>query len=109
MTAKNVASTALKAVRTGLVSTAIFQLAIGSAFASSQAQSTISRDADTSTPIKHVIVIIGENRSFDHVFATYVPKKGQTVFNLLSEGIIKADGTPGKNFPLAEQKAADDK
>ena len=26
------------------------------------------------TPIKHVIVIIGENRSFDHVFATYVPK-----------------------------------
>ena len=29
------------------------------------------------TPIKHVIVIIGENRSFDHVFATYVPKNGQ--------------------------------
>ena len=109
MTAKNVASTALRAVRTGLVTTAIFQLAIGSAFASGQTQTTISRDADTSTPIKHVIVIIGENRSFDHVFATYVPKKGESVNNLLSEGIIKADGTPGPNFPKAEQKAADDK
>ena len=31
-------------------------------------------DNDTTTPIKHVIVIIGENRSFDHVFATYQPK-----------------------------------
>jgi hypothetical protein len=31
-------------------------------------------DQTAATPIKHVIVIIGENRSFDHVFATYVPK-----------------------------------
>jgi phospholipase C len=109
MNSKNVAATALRVVRTGLVSTAIFQLAIGSAFASGQAQTTISRDADTSTPIKHVIIIIGENRTFDHIFATYVPKKGETVFNLLSEKIINADGTPGPNFPNAEQKAADDK
>ena len=36
-------------------------------------------DTNTATPIKHVIVIIGENRSFDHVFATYKPKDGQTV------------------------------
>ncbi len=36
-------------------------------------------------------------------------KKGETVWNLLSEGIVKADGTPGPNFPLAEQKAANDK
>jgi phospholipase C len=105
MTVKHFASTALRAVRTGLVSTAIFQFAVGSAFA--QAADASSHDADTSTPIKHVIVIIGENRSFDHVFATYVPKKGQTVWNLLSEGIVKADGTPGPNFPLAEQKHAD--
>jgi phospholipase C len=53
-------------------------------------------------------VIIGENRSFDHVFATYVPKRGEHVWNLLSEGIIKADGTPGPNFDKAEQKAAYD-
>ena len=45
-----------------------------------------SRDGDTSTPIKHVIIIIGENRTFDNVFATYVPKSGNTVWNLLSRG-----------------------
>jgi phospholipase C len=49
----------------------------------------------TATPIKHVIVLIGENRTFDHLFATYVPRKGETVSNLLSKGIINADGTPG--------------
>ena len=39
----------------------------------------------TSTPIKHVIVIIGENRSFDHVFATYEPvNKNEKILNLLS-------------------------
>ena len=26
------------------------------------------------TPIKHVIVVFGENRSFDHVFGTFVPR-----------------------------------
>ena len=57
----------------------------------------------TASPIKHVIVIIGENRSFDHTFAAYVPKAGQTVKNLLSEGIINADGTPGPNVDKAQQ------
>ena len=105
MTAKKLASAAGIVARTGLVSTAIFQLAIGSAFA----QTATSRDNDTATPIKHVIVIIGENRSFDHVFATYVPpKKNETVMNLLSKGIVNANGTPGANFPQAEQKAATD-
>jgi phospholipase C len=106
MTAKKITSTAVKAVQTGLISTMIFQLAVGSAFAVGQTEAPVSRDNATTTPIKHVIVIIGENRSFDHVFATYVPQNGQTVFNLLSQGIIKADGTPGPNFPLAEQKNA---
>jgi phospholipase C len=109
MTAKHVASTAMRAVRTGLLSTVVFQLAIGSPFANAQtAASTSSRDNQTTTPIKHVIVIIGENRTFDHIFATYVPQKGESVWNLLSEGIVKADGTPGPNFPVAEQKAAYD-
>jgi phospholipase C len=108
MTAKKIASTAVKAAQTGLISTMIFQLAIGSAFAVGQTETAVSRDNATTTPIKHVIVIIGENRSFDHVFATYVPQNGQTVLNLLSQGIVKADGTPGPNFPLAEQKNAND-
>ena len=28
----------------------------------------------TASPIKHVIIIVGENRSFDHLYATYTPK-----------------------------------
>ena len=62
-------------------------------------------DADrhkTETPIKHVIVIIGENHTFDNIYATYVPKHG-TVWNLLSRGIIRADGSPGPNFADATQ------
>jgi len=61
------------------------------------------KDSHTETPIKHVIVLIGENRTFDHLFATYVSPSGDSVKNLLSEGIIKADGTPGKNFKRAQQ------
>ncbi|MGA2101925.1 MAG: alkaline phosphatase family protein [Candidatus Sulfotelmatobacter sp.] len=62
----------------------------------------------TASPIKHVIVIIGENRSFDHVFATYQPKPGQTVSNLLSKGIIKADGSKGPKYSLSAQYSAQD-
>src|ERR1700751_601134 len=62
----------------------------------------------TQTPIQHVIVIIGENRTFDHVFATYKPKHGERVSNLLSKGIVKEDGTPGPNFALAAQSSAQD-
>ncbi|HEY2470835.1 MAG TPA: alkaline phosphatase family protein [Terracidiphilus sp.] len=109
MTVKSLASVAMQSVRTGLVYVSVFQFAVGNSFAAgaSPAQNS-SRDNDTATPIKHVIVIVGENRSFDHVFATYVPKKGESVWNLLSEGIVKADGTPGKNFSKAAQLAATD-
>ena len=64
------------------------------------------RDADnqqTETPIKHVIVLIGENRTFDHLFATYVPRSKDSIKNLLSEGIIDANGAPGTNFSKAAQ------
>jgi phospholipase C len=57
----------------------------------------------TATPIKHVIVIIGENRTFDHVYGTYVPKSGDTILNLLSERIVRKDGSPGPNFGAAKQ------
>ena len=62
----------------------------------------------TASPIQHVIIILGENRSFDHVFATYVPKQGETVSNLLSKGIVNADGTPGPNYLLSGQYSASD-
>src|SRR5262249_56892721 len=57
--------------------------------------------------MKHVMVMVGENRSFDHVFATYVPRPGETVNNLLAEEIINADGTPGSNYSRATQFQAD--
>ncbi|MET4675307.1 MULTISPECIES: alkaline phosphatase family protein [unclassified Luteibacter] len=61
---------------------------------------------NTVTPIKHVILLIGENRTFDHVYGTYTPPKGQSVDNLLSKGIVNADGTPGPNVDLATQYMA---
>jgi acid phosphatase len=61
------------------------------------------RDHETATPIKHLIVLIGENRSFDHVFGLYRPLPGQTIHNLLSEGIVDASGAPGPNFARAAQ------
>ncbi|MCU1313655.1 MAG: phosphoesterase, partial [Acidobacteriaceae bacterium] len=72
------------------------------------AQSTNPEIYATKTPIKHVIVIIGENRTFDHIFATYKPKAGEHVSNLLSKGIIEEDGTPGPNFSWATQHNAED-
>ncbi len=107
MSFARIASTGVHCLRTGLVSLSLFQFAIGTSFAgAAPASQPPSRDSATTTPIKHVIVIIGENRSFDHVFATYVPKTGQSVWNLLSERIVNADGTPGPNFSLYEQKNA---
>ncbi|MDA8250304.1 MAG: alkaline phosphatase family protein [Rhodospirillales bacterium] len=67
-----------------------------------------ANDGNTATPIKHVIYIIGENRSFDHVFGLYKPRAGETISNLLSKGILNADGTPGPNFSRAAQYQASD-
>lgn len=69
----------------------------------------ISNDTDnagqpsTRSPIKHLIYIIGENRSFDNVYGTYKPRHDQTIANLLTEGIVNADGTPGPNFAKGMQ------
>jgi phospholipase C len=71
--------------------------------------SAAAAEAATRTPIKHVIIIIGENRTFDHIFATYTPvNKKDTVLNLLSQKIIKADGTPGTEYDKARQSSAKD-
>ena len=73
--------------------------------ATAAAVPTGSNDGNTTTPIKHVIVIIGENRTFDHLFATYKPVNlGETVLNLLSEGVVKGDGTPGPNYSSVTQQ-----
>ncbi len=102
-------SPVLNRLRAGICSLALLQMSIGPAVASAAAAPA---DEDTVTPVKHVIVIIGENRSFDHVFATYVPRPGQTVHNLLSEGIVELDADknaiPGWNFRQAQQLSASD-
>ena len=89
-------------VTLGLLLTGLMSIAIP---ASSQGDivDAIADHQRTATPIKHVIVLIGENRTFDHLFATYVPRSRDSIKNLLSEGIIKADGSPGRHFAKARQ------
>jgi phospholipase C len=67
-----------------------------------------SGDSLTRSPIKHVIVIIGENRTFDHLFATYKSPSGRYVDNLVSKGIVKSDGSPGPNYAQTHQFTAVD-
>jgi phospholipase C len=79
-------------------------LGAGATLASAIAMTTAAHDNDgggTKTPIKHVVVIFPENRSFDHYFATYPNahnKTGESRFqardntpavnNLLSAGLL---------------------
>jgi len=95
MNFKKLASTTADGLRIGLTTLALLQFSLGAPVANAQNDTS---STETRTPIKHVIVIIGENRTFDHIFATYQPRRGEVVDNLLSKGIINIDGTPGPNF-----------
>ena len=95
-----------KRLRDQTVVTAAILALVGSTTA--RAEGPDRDQHQTASPIKHVIVIIGENRTFDHVFATYVPPHGEHVDNLLSKGIINIDGSPGPNYGLAKQNSAVD-
>ena len=81
-----------------------------SAFAATMTQPSVNgshpQEIQTETPIKHIIYIVGENRSFDNVYGTYQPKHGEKIWNLLSQGIVNADGTPGKNAAKGRQYQA---
>jgi len=88
-----------------LMQTALLMLATMNPSASAATKPKTTPTAKT--PIKHVVIIIGENRTFDHVYGTYVPRSGQTIWNLQSEGIVNLDGTPGPNFKKAQQYKAD--
>ena len=101
---KKLGKKALAASRIGLTTLAMTQFTfLGPVADSAQAQT----QGRTASPIKHVIIIVGENRSFDHIFATYKPRPGQEVDNLLSKGIVKEDGTPGPHYNRALQYSAD--
>ena len=94
-----------------MLTSSLFQLASVSA-----ARPTISQGLSgggphtphTATPIKHVIVIIGENHTFDNIFGTFQPLNGQKVFNLSSQGIVNCAGNFGPNVQLAAQQKATD-
>jgi phospholipase C len=91
----------LRGLSATALSLAMIQMSIGPALATAAQNSNDLPSPGTlgnpQSPIKHVIVIIGENRSFDHVFATYQPTaingRPQEVLNLLSEGIVSLRGT----------------
>jgi len=95
----------------GLVASALTAAAAG---ASPQAASTgkqvttatVLASPFTTSPIKHVVVIIGENHTFDNVFATYQPPGHQHIWNLQSEGIVTKNGDPGPNVAAASQLTA---
>src|ERR1700756_2477610 len=83
--------------------------ASGAAMANGSAN--LAEKAQTATPIKHVIVIFGENISFDHYFATYpyaTNPKGEPAFhakddtpranNLLAGGLL--DQNPNSTQPF---------
>jgi len=110
MPLKKVILKSIHGLRVSCVALAAFQLSLGGAFAApfQAAEEAQSSQARTRSPIKHVIIIIGENRSFDHVFATYKPRNGETIDNILSKRIINEDGTPGPNYSLAVQYSAVD-
>ncbi|MFP3519708.1 hypothetical protein SB766_26355, partial [Pseudomonas sp. SIMBA_077] len=55
----------------GAVSVAL-AAAIYPAVAQSEQQAAVAAaGVKTASPIKHVIVVVGENRTFDHVFGAY--------------------------------------
>jgi phospholipase C len=86
-----------------VITAAILSLMGSDVYAAESVGGAHSNDKRTDSPIKHVIIIMGENRTFDHVFATYEPRDGEQVDNLLSKGIIKEDGSPGPNYAKAAQ------
>jgi phospholipase C len=85
------------------VALGIFAFGATGAGARNEPPKSPEQQTPTTTPIKHVIVVIAENASFDHVFGTYQPRSGDSISNLLSLGIVRADGTPGPNFAKAAQ------
>ena len=63
----------------------------------SLASPSFADTASTQTPIKHVVVIFGENESFDHYFGTY-----PVAMNLTGEpSFVARDDTPSANTLLS--------
>ena len=55
-------------------------------------------EAPAATPIRHVIIIVGENHTFDNLFGTYRPRAGQQIDNLLEQGHRQRRRHAGPNY-----------
>ena len=95
-----------KFIRPAVVTGAAVAVTVMMTAAASGSAPQPSQGAPTTTPIKHVIVIIGENHSFDNIFATYQPPRRQKIDNLRSEGIVTASGGAGPDYSNAQQLQA---
>jgi phospholipase C len=75
-----------KAVLSGLASVALAMLIVGVCSSALVASEAVLASDAPSSPIRHVIVIVGENHSFDNLFGAYRPdsSSGQSVMNLRS-------------------------
>jgi phospholipase C len=51
--------------------------------------SRLPNEAKSTSPIKHVVILIQENRSFNNLFATYPGADGTTVANVAAESACK--------------------
>ena len=76
---------------TGLLAALAASTMIASGFAT-QSLADKKNDAKTATPIKHLVIIFGENISFDHYFASY-----PVALNDLGSPFHPKDDTPSIN------------
>ncbi|MEI6226689.1 MAG: phosphoesterase, partial [Deltaproteobacteria bacterium] len=94
-------------MRTGIVATAALASFLAALPGTGRADDEHSRSARSRSPIDHVLVVVGENHTFDNLFGVYRPRGEARVHNLLSQRIVRADGSPGPRFHLAAQSTAD--
>jgi len=69
-------------------------------FLTTLAAPSIADTTSTQTPIKHVVIIFGENESFDHYFGTY-PVAENPQIQPLEPRFVAADDTPSANTLLS--------
>src|SRR5216683_3091024 len=109
-----------KAARTIAMAAAV-TVAVGSAGARLTLAGDHDSDAETTTPIEHVVVIFQENVSFDHYFATYphaLNPAGEPKFTawaknpppavngLMSGGLLMHNPNSAQPFRLDRRQAA---
>ena len=71
------------ALCTSVLALSVFGYATTGTSADSQQGSDAANSVFTASPIKHVIILIGENRGLDHTFGVYKPKgKGHPIYAL---------------------------